>query len=143
MDQFTPVASTLGGILIGLAATVLLLSNGRIAGVSGVVGHALVAPDGDRSWRLLFIAGLVTGGLLFALISPGSLAGSTGTSVAAVAVAGVLVGFGTRLGGGCPSGHGICGIARLSSRSIVATLTFMLTGGVTVFVVRHLLGGGS
>ena len=148
MRDFTPIASTLGGILIGLSAATLLYVNGRIAGVSGVVGRAVTPSHGDRdqadrSWRLLFIAGLLVGGLGFVVFHPSALSNSSSGSMLMVAVAGLLVGFGTRLGGGCPSGHGVCGIGRLSTRSVVATLTFMLTGAATVYVVRHLLGGAS
>lgn len=141
MTHFTPLASTLGGLLIGLAASLLLLFNGRIAGVSGVLGHALAPEDGERAWRLLFLAGLLAGGLVLAILHPAAFDGAAPRSLGPVILAGLLVGFGTRLGGGCTSGHGVCGIARLSPRSIAATVVFMAAGVATVFVARHVLGG--
>jgi uncharacterized membrane protein YedE/YeeE len=141
MSHFTPVSAAVGGLLIGLAASALLYFNGRVAGVSGVLGHALAPEDGERRWRLLFVAGLVAGGLILTLFNPGAFDAAAPAPLAAIALSGLLVGFGTRLGGGCTSGHGVCGIARLSARSIAATIVFMAAGGGTVFVVRHLLGG--
>jgi uncharacterized membrane protein YedE/YeeE len=143
MDHFTPVASTIGGLLIGLSASALLLLDGRIAGISGVLGNAIAPEDGDRIWRLLFLAGLAAGGLALRVVRPAAFEAGASGSIALLVIAGLLVGFGTRLGGGCTSGHGVCGIARLSPRSIVATLVFMAAGMATVFVVRHVLGGGS
>lgn len=130
-----------GGLLIGLAATLLLLINGRIAGISGIAGGLLVPCRGDRAWRVLFLAGLVGGGLLLAATQrTGSTTAAVGASGVAV-VAGLLVGFGTRLGNGCTSGHGVCGLARGAPRSLAATVTFIASGALTVFVARHLLGG--
>lgn len=145
MESFTPVSSLAGGALIGLAASILLLFHGRIAGIAGILGETLRG-DGTRGegvFRAAFLVGLVAAGLTQRVISPAAFAAAGSSSTAAlalVAVAGVLVGYGTRLGSGCTSGHGVCGISRLSKRSIAATLTFMATGGVTVFVVRHVLG---
>ncbi|MHA7633946.1 YeeE/YedE family protein [Corallococcus sp. M7] len=130
----------LGGALIGLSASLLLLANGRVAGISGIVGSLLAPVRGDISWRVLFFGGLLTGGLLLAWLRPMSFAApaSPGAGgVALLAIAGLLVGFGSRLGNGCTSGHGVCGISRGSVRSIAATLTFMATGVLTVFLHRH------
>lgn len=132
--------SLIGGVLIGLAAVTLMAGLGRIAGVSGIAAGALSAVRGDRGWRLAFVAGLVVGPWLASL---GGLRDSIGAPLVPwpwMALAGLLVGLGTRLGSGCTSGHGVCGIARLSPRSLAATGAFMSAGIVTVFVVRHLLG---
>jgi uncharacterized membrane protein YedE/YeeE len=132
----------LGGALIGLSASLLLLANGRVAGISGVVGSLLAPVRGDIAWRVLFFGGLLTGGLLLAWLRPASFAAPASVSSGGVALlvgAGLLVGFGSRLGNGCTSGHGVCGLSRGSARSIAATLTFMATGVLTVFVVRHVL----
>lgn len=126
-----------GGALIGLAASLLLGLDGRIAGVSGILGGVGDAP-GDRGWRLAFLGGLVLGAGSYALAT-GGLPQQLQGGPALMAAAGLLVGFGTRLGSGCTSGHGICGIARLSPRSLAATATFMATGLLTVFVARHVL----
>ncbi len=141
MYHFTPFASLLGGALIGLAASMLLLFSGRVAGITGITGGLVRPAAGDLSWRLMFIAGLVAGGAVLLLVSPGAFHVGIHRSFAALAVAGLLVGFGARLGSGCTSGHGVCGLSRLSRRSLVATLTFMATGALAVFVVVHLLGG--
>lgn len=143
MSAFTPVPALVGGLLIGASASALLLLNGRIAGVSGILANAIVPEEGDRGWRVTFLAGLVVGGLALAWLHPAAFAGAPTGSLVPVVAAGLAVGFGTRLGGGCTSGHGVCGIARLSARSIVATLVFMAAGAATVFVARHLLGGAS
>ena len=140
MSMTSLLPPLLGGALIGLSASFLLLANGRVAGISGVVGSLLAPVRGDIAWRVLFFGGLLTGGLLLAWLRPGSFAPpeslSTG-GVGLLVVAGLLVGFGSRLGNGCTSGHGVCGISRGSARSILATLTFMATGVLTVFLVRH------
>ena len=136
--NFTPWPALAGGLLIGLAAALFINLNGRIMGASGIIG-GLIRPSADAPWRLSFIAGLLAAPLLLSLFGaarPPVFETSTLTLVAA----GLLVGFGTRLGAGCTSGHGICGISRLSPRSIAATAIFMLAGVVTVFVVRHILG---
>jgi uncharacterized membrane protein YedE/YeeE len=138
-NAFTPWASLAGGALIGLAAALFVLANGRIAGVSGVMGGLLSPRRGDTAWRLAFVLGLVGAPLFYALVTalpvPRIDAG-TGALVAA----GLLVGVGTRVGSGCTSGHGVCGLSRLSPRSLVATLLFMSAGFATVFVLRHLVG---
>jgi uncharacterized membrane protein YedE/YeeE len=130
-----------GGALIGLAATILWVSLGRVAGVSGVWGEILAPATRDRGWRMAFVAGMVVAGVVAAMVSPSSITRSP-APLAVVALGGLLVGFGTRLGTGCTSGHGVCGLARFSRRSLIAVMTFMLTGGVTVAIVRA-LGGWS
>jgi uncharacterized membrane protein YedE/YeeE len=133
--------SILGGGLIGLGASVLLLGIGRIAGISGIAGNLVFGKTGDRLWRALFLVGLVAAGGAAVLVEPDAI-GSSPSSIAGVVVAGLLVGFGTRLGSGCTSGHGICGISRMSPRSLVATFTFMAAGAATVAISRW-LGGAS
>jgi uncharacterized membrane protein YedE/YeeE len=136
--QFTPWSALAGGVLIGLAASLLLLFNGRIAGISGILGGLLRSHSGDRTWRLAFIAGLVAAPCcyqLFAQLPQVSIAADTSLLI----LAGLLVGLGTRYGSGCTSGHGICGLARHSPRSLAATLCFMAAGFTTVYLVRHLL----
>lgn len=138
-NSFTPWASLAGGVVIGIAAAMFILLNGRIAGISGVLGGLMKPMRGDISWRAAFIAGLVGAPLLYALFAelprPQIDSGYTG-----LVVAGLLVGVGTRYGSGCTSGHGVCGISRLSPRSLVATAAFMLAGFASVFIVRHLIG---
>ena len=134
------LTALIGGALIGLAATVMLLALGRITGVSGILFGALKPVKGDTLWRLTFVLGLVVGGGLYNFIQPGALQSHLATSTWEIVLAGLLVGFGTRLGSGCTSGHGICGISRLSPRSLIATITFMATGIITVFVVSTLKG---
>lgn len=141
MENFTPVASLCGGIVIGLSASLLLLCDGKIAGISGIVGGLLSPAPNDTAWRVLFVVGLLTGGLLFSLVSPQAFTIGIARSPSVLILAGLLVGFGTRLGNGCTSGHGVCGISRLSPRSLMATVTFMITGIVTVYITNHLLGG--
>ncbi|GAB2881081.1 YeeE/YedE family protein [Microbulbifer echini] len=136
---FTPATALAGGALIGLASALLLIFNGRIAGISGMVGGLLESSSGV-GWRLAFIIGLLLAPLawqLFSALPPIKIAAGYPTLIAA----GLLVGFGTRLGSGCTSGHGVCGLSRLSSRSMIATLVFMAAGFVTVYVLRHLLAG--
>lgn len=142
MEQLTILPSLAGGILIGLSASALLALNGKIAGISGIVG-GLLAPlgTGDAAWRLAFLGGLAAGGMTLALVAPGALAMTLPRSTAALIGAGVLVGFGSRLGSGCTSGHGVCGIARGSRRSLLATITFMATGAATVLVISRLFAG--
>jgi uncharacterized membrane protein YedE/YeeE len=135
--DFTPWSGLAGGLLIGAAAVALLITNGRIAGVSGIAGGLLHRAGGDRAWRVAFVGGLLLGALVYSLVA-GPIDLAVDASVPAVVAAGLLVGFGTRLGSGCTSGHGVCGIARLSLRSIVATGVFMAAGIATVFVMRHL-----
>ncbi|MBR0795105.1 YeeE/YedE family protein [Bradyrhizobium jicamae] len=141
MHNFTPLSGFLGGALIGLAAAMLMLLTGRIAGVSGVVGGLLQAGAADRGWRIAFVAGLVAAPLIAALFGAPLPRPAMDASLAVIALAGLLVGFGTRMGNGCTSGHGVCGFARLSVRSIAATLIFMLVAFATVALVRHGLGG--
>lgn len=129
--------SLLGGALIGLSAAWLLVAQGRIAGVSGIAARLLARPDRDTPWRLAFVVGLVAGPVLYLLASGRWPAVDIRASWTTLAVAGVLVGFGTRIGSGCTSGHGVCGLARLSSRSLVAVLLFMASAMLTVLVVRH------
>jgi hypothetical protein len=132
MDMTTALHALLGGALIGAAAALLLLANGKIAGVSGVLGRVASGNYGEHGWRLAFLAGLLVPALLVGVPAVQWHAGW-----AWAAVAGLLVGFGTRLGRGCTSGHGVCGLANLSGRSLVATLVFMATAVVTVFAIRH------
>ena len=140
METFTPFSALTGGALIGLSAAILWVTNGRIAGISGIVGGLLAPLNGDSAGRAAFIAGILVAPLLYRA-SGGALPDlATPASLAVVLVAGVLVGFGTRLGCGCTSGHGVCGLARLSPRSLVATSVFMSATAATVFVVRHIVG---
>lgn len=143
--NFTPWSALLGGMLIGLAAALLMLLNGRVAGISGIVGGALKAEPADRWWRLVFVAGLIIGGLLYQWLGVGIGVEHIQAVVdkPLLVIAGLLVGIGTTVGNGCTSGHGICGLARGSQRSLVATLSFMGAAFVTVFIVRHLPGAGS
>ena len=137
-NAFTPWSSLAGGALIGLAAAMLALLNGRIAGISGVLGGLLKPVSGDISWRVAFVAGLLSAPLLYLLV--GKLPPpQIDAGYAALVVAGLLVGVGTRYGSGCTSGHGVCGLSRLSGRSLAATAAFMGAGFITVFVTRHLL----
>jgi uncharacterized protein len=139
MDNFTPGAALAGGLLIGLAAVLLLLFNGRIAGISGIAGGLGFGARGDRLWRMLFIAGLVLGCAGWFAWSGHDVPRRSGFPAAALLLAGLLVGYGTALGGGCTSGHGVCGLARLSLRSLAATATFLAAAMATTFVVRQLL----
>ncbi|TAK86763.1 MAG: YeeE/YedE family protein [Aquabacterium sp.] len=135
-NAFTPLASLAGGLLIGLAAAMLVLLNGRIAGISGILGGLLGPMKGDVLWRLAFVLGLVASPILYARFAPVPVPRIDAGWVGLV-LAGVLVGVGTRYGGGCTSGHGVCGLSRLSPRSLVATAAFMAAGFVTVFLIRH------
>jgi len=135
---FTPLASAAGGMLIGLAALLLMLLNGRIAGLSGIVGGLLPPWPGDWRWRLAFVGGAVLGPVVYMALA-GPVAFAVPASPLALALGGIVVGIGVTVGNGCPSGHGICGIGRLSLRSVVATITFMAAALVTVFVIRHVL----
>lgn len=143
LDRFTPGSAALGGALIGLSASLLLLSHGRVAGISGIVGSLLSRSTPEQSWRALFLVGLIGGGIALRFITPSAFAIETNVSLPVIVLAGLLVGFGARLGSGCTSGHGVCGISRFSPRSMVATVTFMATAMLTTFVVQHLLGGAS
>src|SRR5690349_17845918 len=141
MHNFTPLFGLLGGALIGLAATMLMMLTGRLAGVSGILGGLLQVKPGDTGWRIAFIAGLIAAPLIAALAGAPLPRPAMTSSLALAAVAGLLVGFGTRMGNGCTSGHGVCGFARLSTRSIAATLIFMIAAVATVAIVRHGFGG--
>lgn len=147
MENFTPISSLAGGLIIGIAATVLLAS-GRIAGISGILGGLISPASSDKAWRFLFILGLVGGAVIFPIVGGdisyidiNPYAFSDNVHYIALAVGGLLVGMGTNIGSGCTSGHGICGLGRLSARSLVATLTFMAVAVITVFVMRTVLGG--
>lgn len=138
MENFTPWSSLAGGILIGLAASMMILMNGRIAGVSGIVGSISSAHRADIPWRIAFVIGLIVSPLVYGVF--GNMPTFTlETTHLQIVVAGLLVGLGSRFGSGCTSGHGVCGIARLSGRSIVATVVFISAGVVTVYVMRHLM----
>jgi len=147
MENFTPLSSAVGGILIGLAATMLLLNQGRIAGISNIVGGLFGTSENERLWRLLFLAGLIIGSLVYVFFSeqapkinmnPFQL--SDNNQILFMILGGLLVGLGSQIGSGCTSGHGVCGLGRFSMRSLIAVITFMLTAGVTVFVIRILTG---
>lgn len=140
MANFTPMSAAIGGALIGLAATFLMLIAGRIAGISGILGSVLGLGTGERSWRIAFIAGLILAPTSAGLVGYAVPAPLMPDSWLLIAVAGLLVGFGARLGGGCTSGHGVCGIARLSKRSIVATAVFISAAVVVVALMRHVVG---
>jgi uncharacterized membrane protein YedE/YeeE len=140
MDNFTPIPAAIGGTLIGLAVALLMLTTGRIAGISGIV-DGLIGNAGGKGWRAAFVAGLILAPLIARLVGFTLPMPHMPASWVVTAGAGLLVGFGTRLGGGCTSGHGVCGMARLSPRSIVATLIFMGTAMVVVAIARHGLGG--
>jgi len=139
MTEFTPLTGLAGGLLIGFASLLLLLGSGRIAGISGIFG-GLLTLAGDRGWRIAFIAGLLLAGLAWPLLTGNALPVDLQVGWPLMLLAGFIVGFGTRMGGGCTSGHGVCGIGRLAPRSMVATVVFMATAFLTTFVMRHLLG---
>jgi uncharacterized protein len=142
VTEFTPLASTIGGALIGLAAVMLMLFNGRIAGISGILGRLFPPYDGaDPAGAAAFVLGLLAAPLIYAAAMGAPFAQTVSGNLSLMAIAGLLVGFGAGYGGGCTSGHGVCGISRLSLRSVVATAIFMTTGFVTVFVMRHVVGG--
>ncbi len=141
VENFTPLSALLGGALIGLGASAMLLFNGRIAGISGIFGGLLPPKPGDIDWRVAFVGGLVVGGFLLMLLAPQTIATSDSRSLAATAVAGLVVGFGVRMGNGCTSGHGVCGLTRFSPRSLVATITFMATGAATASAIQIFAGG--
>ncbi|MGV3655433.1 MAG: YeeE/YedE family protein [Noviherbaspirillum sp.] len=137
--NFTPWTALAGGLLIGLASAMFLLVNGRIAGISGIVGGLLRPVSGDIAWRVAFVAGMIAAPLIFAMAAPLPVV-QVDAGPATLMIAGLLVGFGARYGSGCTSGHGVCGLARGSARSLMATAAFMLAGFMTVFAARHLLG---
>ncbi len=139
MQDFTPISGLVGGLLIGLAVALMLFLNGRVAGISGIVGGLLTLRVRENTWRLAFVAGLVLGALAYVWVAGGNAPVRVVSSLPAILVGGLLVGFGTRLGSGCTSGHGLCGMARLSRRSVVATATFFGVAMLTVFLTRHVL----
>lgn len=140
---FTPVEAVVGGLLVALSATLLMLSLGRIAGISGMLARATAMTPGPRAWPLAFLLAMILAAGVTFWFTPLSFPLREGFSPAWLVAGGLLVGYGTAMGSGCTSGHGVCGMARLSRRSIVATLVFMLTALVTVFVVRHFIGAGA
>jgi uncharacterized protein len=137
--DFTPVSGLAGGLLIGLAAALLLVLNGHISGISGIVGGLLAPKSSDAGWRVVFVVGLLLGAFGYMLATGGAMPVRMQASMPILIVAGLLVGFGTRLGSGCTSGHGLCGIARLSKRSIVASAVFFGVAMFTVFLTRHVI----
>lgn len=137
-DMFTPWSALAGGALIGVAAGMFVLLNGRIAGISGIIGGLLKPARGDVAWRMAFIGGLIVAPLVYALMAALPVP-QIDAGYGALMAAGLLVGIGTRYGSGCTSGHGVCGLSRLSPRSLAATVAFMAAGFVTVFVIRHLI----
>jgi len=145
MENFTPISAFAGGLLIGGAATLFIVLNGRIAGISGVLGGVVDGLFGaaakELPWRVAFVAGIILGPLVVVLLGGTLPAIELSDSLPLIIVSGVLVGFGTRLGNGCTSGHGVCGLARGSRRSMAATAVFFAVAAVTVFVMRHLVGG--
>ncbi|MFW3614097.1 YeeE/YedE family protein [Billgrantia antri] len=153
MDWNASLQGLIGGVLIGLSAVWLMATLGRIAGISGIVGSLVTTlPKGDSAWRVAFVLGLVSGPLLLMALggglgnvagAPGEVVGQPAGGIGLMLVAGLLVGVGTGLGSGCTSGHGVCGLARLSPRSMVATVTFLVCAIVTVYLVRHVIGGGA
>ncbi len=146
MENFTPLSATIGGILIGLSATLLWVVNGRTAGISNIAGGVYPVRRGDELWRFVFLVGVIAGGWIGFKLGPAILSEvptvlpAISLPVVWLVVAGLLVGVGTRVGRGCTSGHGVCGLARLSVRSVVAVGTFMATAAITVFIVRHVVG---
>jgi uncharacterized membrane protein YedE/YeeE len=142
MTPFTPVASTIGGILIGFSAVLLMLFNGRIAGISGILARVFPPYSGaDAASAVAFIVGLMAAPVCYSAVTGGPVFQTVSANAVLMAIAGLLVGFGTVYGSGCTSGHGVCGLARLSRRSFVATAVFMAMGFLTVFVMRHVFGG--
>ncbi len=141
--EFTPLLSTLGGALIGASASALLLLEGRVAGISGIVGGLFTPKAGDIGWRLAFLGGLVLAGIGGALLAPSMVAVEVVRAPWMLIVAGLLVGVGTRLGNGCTSGHGVCGLSRMSPRSLASVVTFMAVGAAVAVAVGQLGGGAS
>jgi len=140
MASFDPTSALLGGLLIGIASALLMLLNGRVAGISGILGGALARSADDKAWRLAFLAGLIVAPILIRVVGQAVPEPQMTANWLVVVAAGLLVGFGARLGGGCTSGHGVCGIARLSARSIAATAIFIASAILAVAITRHVLG---
>ena len=143
MNNFTPFSALLGGVLIGLASALVLLAHGKVAGISGMLGGLVRSGTSDRPFRLSFLIGLLGGGALMSVVYPQAFRSAFMPGLPLALVAGLIVGFGTQLGNGCTSGHGVCGTSRLSPRSMVATITFMATGFATVYLSRHLFHFGA
>ena len=138
--HFTPWAALIGGVLLGIASAAFILLNGRVLGISGILGGLLAPRRGDINWRVFFLVGLILAPVTLSWVIPGVIAAPRiEASNLAIVTAGLLVGLGTRYGSGCTSGHGVCGLSRLSPRSLVATMAFMASGFVTVYVIRHLI----
>ena len=141
MDDFTPFASIIGGTILGIAALILFATVKRIAGVSGIIGGLLLFKKNDTAWRVMFLSGLIFGGLILSKVYPKTLSIELTYSTPALILAGLLVGFGSRIGNGCTSGHGICGLGRLQPHSMVAVISFLTTGIITATIVGTLLRG--
>lgn len=141
MANFTPISAAIGGLLIGVSAVMLMMLTGRIAGISGIFSGLLNLRGEDKGWRIAFVAGLILAPIIAGRVGYGMAPPVLTSNWLLIVMAGLLVGFGTRLGGGCTSGHGICGMGRLSTRSIAATIVFMTAAVITVAVTRHVLGG--
>ena len=141
MDDFTPFASIIGGTILGIAALILFATVKRIAGVSGIIGGLLLFKKNDTAWRVVFLSGLIFGGLILSKVYPKTLSIELTYSTPALILAGLLVGFGSRIGNGCTSGHGICGLGRLQPHSMVAVISFLTTGIITATIVGTLLRG--
>jgi len=141
MENFTPISALIGGAMIGLSAVLLMALNGRVAGISGIFGGLLQFQKGEMGWRLAFITGLLIGPFILPVVTGTPVPHFMPSSTSLMAIGGFIVGFGTAMGGGCTSGHGVCGMARGSKRSFIATVTFMITGFATLYVIRHVVGG--
>lgn len=142
MTNFTPISGAIGGALIGLSSVIMMLFLGRITGISGIFGGVIFPKAGEISWRVTFLVGLLVGGLLLLFVHPQAFpTGSLPRSLPSLLIAGVLVGFGTRMGSGCTSGHGVCGMARLSKRSFISVIVFLATGMLTVFITQRFFAG--
>jgi uncharacterized protein len=140
MENFTPVSALIGGLMIGASTALFLVLNGRIAGISGILGGLILSERGQVGWRLAFLAGMFVSALVYAMAGGSLPPVEIDASLPLLIVAGLIVGFGTRLGAGCTSGHGVCGIGRGSPRSLAATAVFMATAIATVFITRHVVG---
>lgn len=141
MENFTPIASLIGGIIIGASALGLMAFNGQVAGITGVTRGVLQPKGGDVAWRIAFLAGLIVGPAVYQAITGNMISPTITKSVPVLVIGGLMVGFGTTMGSGCTSGHGVCGLGRLSIRSLAATMTFMVTAVATVYIARHVVGG--
>ena len=140
MELNSTLYSLLGGSLIGLAVTLMLVFNGRVTGISGIISSSIAKPTQEGLWRWFFLLGLILGGIIMSLINPTLFENTTDVSLPLVAIAGLLVGYGTVMGSGCTSGHGVCGISRMSVRSVIGTITFMLFGFLSVQFAKYFLG---